>query len=104
MASCFCRVSPYFLGGMSIGEAWKEFMGSMDKEASFKLLDAFVEAGGNAIDTANNYRELAWTNAGVVLKASVENEESEQWIGEWMEARGNRDQMVSLCLTTRRYC
>lgn len=52
-----CRVSPYFLGGMSIGEAWKDFMGSMNKEQSFKLMDAFVEAGGNAIDTANNYRK-----------------------------------------------
>ena len=42
---------------MSIGEAWKDAMGSMNKEQSFKLLDAFFEAGGNAIDTANNYRE-----------------------------------------------
>ena len=31
-------------------------MGSMNKEQSFKLLDAFVEAGGNFIDTANNYQ------------------------------------------------
>ena len=29
-------------------------MGSMDKESSFKLLDAFFDAGGNFIDTANN--------------------------------------------------
>ncbi|KAI5451881.1 putative aryl-alcohol dehydrogenase aad14 [Naganishia albida] len=81
------RVSPYFLGGMSIGEAWKEFMGSMDKEQSFKLLDAFVEAGGNAIDTANNYQ----------------NEESEEWIGDWMQARGNRDQMVIATKFTTSY-
>jgi aryl-alcohol dehydrogenase-like predicted oxidoreductase len=39
---------------MSIGEAWKGFMGTMDKEQSFKLMDAFVEAGGNFIDTASN--------------------------------------------------
>jgi aryl-alcohol dehydrogenase-like predicted oxidoreductase len=50
------RVSPLCLGAMSIGEAWKEFMGSMDKEASFKLLDAFYDAGGNFIDTSNNYQ------------------------------------------------
>lgn len=81
------RVSPYFLGGMSIGEAWKEWMGSMNKEQSFKLLDTFFEAGGNAIDTANNYQ----------------NEESEQWIGEWMEARGNRDQMVIATKFTTSY-
>lgn len=72
------RVSPLQLGGMSIGEAWSDFMGTMNKEQSFKLLDEFFEAGGNFIDTANNYQ----------------NEESERWIGEWMKARGNRDQIV----------
>jgi aryl-alcohol dehydrogenase-like predicted oxidoreductase len=72
------RVSPLQLGAMSIGEAWKGGMGSMDKDSSFKLLDAFYEAGGNFIDTANNYQD----------------EESERWIGEWMTARKNRDHMV----------
>lgn len=72
------RVSPLQLGAMSIGSAWSEFMGSMDKEKSFQLLDAFTEAGGNFIDTANNYQ----------------NEQSEAWLGEWMKARGNRDRMV----------
>lgn len=72
------RVSPLQLGGMSIGDTWNQFMGSMNKEQSFKLLDAFVAAGGNFIDTANNYQ----------------NEQSETWIGEWMAARRNRDQMV----------
>ncbi|KAK8014156.1 aryl-alcohol dehydrogenase Aad14 [Apiospora arundinis] len=72
------RVSPLQLGAMSIGDAWTDFMGSMDKEASFKLLDAFVAAGGNFIDTANSYQ----------------NEQSEQWLGEWMAARGNRDSLV----------
>lgn len=72
------RVSPLQLGGMSIGDAWAKFMGSMNKEQSFALLDAFVAAGGNFIDTANNYQ----------------NEQSETWIGEWMTARQNRDQIV----------
>ncbi|THW02253.1 putative aryl-alcohol dehydrogenase Aad14 [Aureobasidium pullulans] len=72
------RVSPLQLGAMSIGDAWSSFMGSMDKKQSFALLDAFVEAGGNFIDTANNYQ----------------NEQSEQWLGEWMKERDNRDQMV----------
>ncbi|THZ11274.1 putative aryl-alcohol dehydrogenase Aad14 [Aureobasidium pullulans] len=72
------RVSPLQLGAMSIGDAWSSFMGSMDKKQSFALLDVFVEAGGNFIDTANNYQ----------------NEQSEQWLGEWMKERGNRDQMV----------
>ena len=47
------HVSPLQLGAMSIGDQWKG-MGAMDKEASFKLLDAYYEAGGNFIDTANN--------------------------------------------------
>lgn len=53
-------------------------MGSMTKESSFALLDAFFSAGGNFIDTANNYQY----------------EESEAWIGEWMSLRQNRDQIV----------
>ena len=49
------HVSPIVLGAMSIGDRWEALgMGSMDKENSFKLLDAFYEAGGNFIDTANN--------------------------------------------------
>lgn len=72
------RVSPLQLGAMSIGEAWSDLMGSMNKESSFKLLDAFVEAGGNFIDTSNNYQ----------------SEQSESWLGEWMASRNNRDRMV----------
>lgn len=81
------KVSPLQLGAMSIGESWKEFMGSMDKESSFKLLDAFFDAGGNFIDTANNYQD----------------EESEEWIGEWMKKRGNRDQIVLATKYTTAY-
>jgi hypothetical protein len=40
------RVSPIQLGAMSIGDKWQEFgMGSMDKESSFKLLDAYFDLG-----------------------------------------------------------
>ncbi|KAF5336636.1 hypothetical protein D9758_015945 [Tetrapyrgos nigripes] len=72
------RVSPLVLGAMSIGDKWNSFMGSMSKEDSFKLMDAYFEKGGNFIDTANNYQD----------------ETSEEFIGEWMEARNNRDQIV----------
>ena len=49
------HVSPICLGAMSIGDKWHEIgVGAMDKEQSFKLLDAFYDAGGNFIDTANN--------------------------------------------------
>ncbi|ESK91111.1 arylalcohol dehydrogenase [Moniliophthora roreri MCA 2997] len=71
------HVSPLCLGAMSIGDKWSGFMGSMDKESSFKLLDAYFEMGGNFIDTASNYQE----------------ETSEQFIGEWAEERGIRDQL-----------
>ncbi|KAI9281735.1 putative aryl-alcohol dehydrogenase Aad14 [Umbelopsis sp. AD052] len=72
------RVSPLQLGAMSIGDAWTGVLGSMDKETAFKLLDAYFDAGGNFIDTANNYQ----------------NEQSEEWLGEWMALRKNRDQVV----------
>jgi hypothetical protein len=38
--------------GLQKGADSHQFMGSMSKEQSFKLLDAFYEAGGNFIDTA----------------------------------------------------
>jgi aryl-alcohol dehydrogenase-like predicted oxidoreductase len=48
------HVSPLQLGAMSIGDKWSGIgMGSMDKESSFKLLDAYFDNGGNIIDTAN---------------------------------------------------
>ncbi|RAH55770.1 norsolorinic acid reductase [Aspergillus piperis CBS 112811] len=72
------KVSPLCLGAMNFGDSWKEFMGECNKEQTFALLDEFYRLGGNFIDTANNYQF----------------EESEKWIGEWMAARGNRDQMV----------
>ena len=48
------HVSPLALGAMSIGDKWGSFLGSMDKEASFKLLDAYFDMGGNFIDTASS--------------------------------------------------
>ena len=47
------HVSPIQLGAMSIGDQWEPIMGSMNKTDSFKLLDAYYDAGGNFIDTAN---------------------------------------------------
>jgi len=81
------RVSPLQLGAMSLGKAWEGMLGSMDKKAAFELLDAFVAAGGNFIDTANNYQD----------------DESELWIGEWMKERGNRDEMVIATKFTTNY-
>jgi aryl-alcohol dehydrogenase-like predicted oxidoreductase len=71
-------VSPLCLGGNVFG--W-----SADQDQSFAVLDAFVEAGGNFIDTADVYS--AW-------KEGNQGGESETIIGNWMKARGNRDQLV----------
>ncbi|KAJ3492253.1 hypothetical protein NLI96_g158 [Meripilus lineatus] len=82
------HVSPIALGAMSVGDKWGAFgMGAMDKAGSFKLLDAYYDAGGNFIDTANNYQD----------------ETSEEFLGEWMEKRGIRDQIVVATKYTTNY-
>ncbi|VDB85422.1 unnamed protein product [Peniophora sp. CBMAI 1063] len=54
-------------------------IGATDKKNSFELLDAcYYKAGGNFIDTGNNYQDTT----------------SEQFIGERMESRCNCDKMV----------
>jgi aryl-alcohol dehydrogenase-like predicted oxidoreductase len=58
---------------------------SADAQASFALLDAYAGAGGNFVDTADSYMWRAPGNRGG---------ESETIIGDWMAARGNRDDMV----------
>ncbi|PPQ90476.1 hypothetical protein CVT25_014994, partial [Psilocybe cyanescens] len=46
--------SPLQLGAMNIGDKWEAIdVGGMDKESSFKLLDAYYDNGGNFINTAN---------------------------------------------------
>ncbi|MGP3961790.1 aldo/keto reductase [Nonomuraea sp. 3N208] len=72
------EVSPLCLGGNAFG--W-----TADEDASFAVLDAYTEAGGNFIDTADMYSH--WIPGG-------SGGESERIIGRWMKARGNRDQMV----------
>ncbi|KAH8708523.1 norsolorinic acid reductase [Phaeosphaeriaceae sp. PMI808] len=72
------RVSPLALGAMNFGNAWKDSLGECPKETAFEILDYFYSQGGNWIDTAVNYQFG----------------ESEQWIGEWMEQRGIRDEIV----------
>jgi aryl-alcohol dehydrogenase-like predicted oxidoreductase len=63
---------------MNFGEAWKQLSGECTKDTTFSILDAFYSGGGNFIDTANMYM------AG----------ETEEWLGEWMAKRGNRDDLV----------
>ncbi len=72
------KVSPLCLGSMQFG--W-----TADEEMSFAVMDAFAEAGGNFIDTADIYSRWVAGNDGGV---------SEKVIGRWMQARGNRSQMI----------
>ncbi|MEU0521759.1 aldo/keto reductase [Streptosporangium sp. NPDC006007] len=69
---------PLCLGGNVFG--W-----TADRDASFAVLDAYAEAGGNFVDTADVYSEWVPGHTGG---------ESETVLGDWMAARGNRDRMV----------
>ncbi|MDV9172029.1 aldo/keto reductase [Streptomyces sp. W16] len=71
-------VFPLALGGNVFG--W-----TADEKQSFAVLDAYTEAGGNYIDTADVY--AAWIDG---LKGG----ESETVIGKWLAARGNRDKFI----------
>lgn len=71
-------ISPLVLGGNVFG--W-----TADKDRSFEILDRFVEAGFETIDTADVYSAWVPGNRGG---------ESETIIGEWMRSRGNRDRVV----------
>ncbi|NBX41483.1 MAG: aldo/keto reductase, partial [Gammaproteobacteria bacterium] len=66
------RVSPLAFGGNVFG--W-----TADETTSFALLDAFVEAGFNFIDTADAYSRFVPGNVGG---------ESETILGRWFAARG----------------
>ncbi len=72
------QVSELCLGTMFFGT-------TVDEATTFSLLDAFVEAGGNFIDTANCYS--FWVNGGV-------GDESERVLGRWFRARGLRDTLI----------
>ncbi len=56
-----------------------------DEKTSFALLDAWVDAGFNFLDTADVYSRWHTGNSGG---------ESETIIGKWLKARGNRDKIV----------
>ena len=72
------EIAPLMFGGNVFG--W-----TVDEAMSFKLLDGFVGAGFNAIDTADVYSKWVAGNKGG---------ESETIIGKWLKARGGRDKLV----------
>ncbi len=72
------EVAPWVLGGNVFG--W-----TADETASFKILDAFVAAGLNMIDTADVYSKWIPGHKGG---------ESETMIGNWLAKRGGREQVL----------
>lgn len=71
------EVSAFCLGAMYFGT-------KNDEQSSFQLLDQFVEAGGNFLDTANCY--AFWIEGAT-------GDESELLLGRWMKERKNREQI-----------
>ena len=70
--------APLVLGGNVFG--W-----TLDEAGSFRILDEFVGAGFDFIDTADVYSNFIPGNVGG---------ESETIIGKWLAQRGNRDRVV----------
>lgn len=71
-------VAPIIFGGNVFGF-------TIDEQQSFEILDAFIDAGFNSIDTADVYSRWKPGNKGG---------ESETIIGKWMKAKGNRHEIV----------
>jgi aryl-alcohol dehydrogenase-like predicted oxidoreductase len=72
------EIAPLAFGGNVFG--W-----TVDEQTSFELLDAFVAAGFNLIDTADTYSAWAPGNHGG---------ESETIIGRWLKQRGKRADII----------
>jgi len=70
-------IEPLVLGTNVVG--W-----TMDEATSFQVFDAYLDAGFNAIDTADSYSRWVPGN----------DSDSEKIIGRWMKARGNRDKVL----------
>ena len=71
------EIAPLVLGGNVFG--W-----TADEATSFRILDAFVDAGGTMIDTADVYSAWVPGHSGG---------ESETVIGNWLRRSGKRDQV-----------
>jgi aryl-alcohol dehydrogenase-like predicted oxidoreductase len=72
------QIAPFALGGNVFG--W-----TADEARSFEVLDAFVAAGLNFIDTADAYSLWVPGHRGG---------ESEAVLGKWLKSRGNRDKVI----------
>lgn len=83
MATDFAAAHPA-IGGTRLVFGGNVFGWTIDQDRSFAVLDAFFEAGGRMIDTAEGYSSWVPSHKGG---------ESETVIGQWLESRGVRSQM-----------
>ncbi|WP_405885158.1 aldo/keto reductase [Streptomyces sp. NBC_01136] len=72
------EVSVLALGAMLFGSV-------TDEKTSFAVLDRYVEAGGNFVDTSDNY--AFWTDGS-------QGGQSEELLGRWRRSRGIGDEIV----------
>lgn len=73
------------IGGLRLCFGGNVFGWTLNRDQSFAILDSFYEAGGRMIDTAEGYSSWIPGNKGG---------ESETILGEWMELRGVRKDML----------
>lgn len=71
------KVSAMGLGCINFGS-------HVDEKTSFELMDAYVENGGNFLDTADNY--ITWDG--------FTGSESEKTIGKWLDYSGARKEVI----------
>ena len=81
----YCKLGRSGLHLFPLGLGSMQFGWSADEATSHGIMDAYYQAGGNFIDTADIYTTWTPGNPGGV---------SEEIIGRWMKARGNRDDIV----------
>ena len=67
-----------------------QFGWSVDEDGAHSVMDAYVERGGNFIDTADCYSSWASELGGPRNSGGV----SEEIVGRWMSERGNREELV----------
>ena len=70
------EVANVCLGAMNFGT-------TTDKKSAYEVLDAYIDRGGNFIDTSNNYAH--WAGTG---------DESETLLGEWLKDRKCREKVI----------
>jgi aryl-alcohol dehydrogenase-like predicted oxidoreductase len=75
--------TPFAVSRLCLGAMF--FGSTVDERASYTLLDGYREAGGNFLDTANNY--AFWVDGAT-------GDESETLVGRWLADRSARDETV----------